>query len=726
MNIERKIGFKAAGLYFLTGIIVVLVSVYIYNLRRDIQHQREDIEKQHAIFSLTNEFIIAVGEVQLYGSQYIATNNTLYIEQLNNKILSIDSLINTLSIKQYSGIAELNEIRKLLGKQAVNIYMLNRRFGGENPMADIQKRLLEYKPPVKENLGVVTTKSDTIIKTSPKKSFFKRLKDVFKPDKDSIIFITNQQVDTLRHQNTDNLKILTDVDTIARKAGRYYEEQIRAIEQQVSTLINADREISSQITALLIRLHEQTLLSVMEAISKSEKSIDKNYTISIIGGVVALCLILLFILLIIYDVNKGKQIRKKLRQVMDSRHQLLLSVSHDIKSPLSSILAYLEMRNKDEDIRTMQYSAEHILSMLENLLEYSSLEQGTLQLTFSDVDIFKMANEMDEMFKPLAEAKGLSLQHKAEQVYIRTDEMKIRQIIINLVSNAIKYTPQGTVNVDLRLEESNLIISVSDTGAGIPKDKLSDIFKPFTRVESNNTLAHGSGFGMYVVKGLTELFGGVIRIESEVGKGTQVEICIPIEISKKNIHKGTKKIAVFEDNKLMDELVREMLKQLGHKVVDHDYDIILTDMEMGKTSGLDILAKAGETPVVLMTGRSDYTSEKANQLGFAGFITKPFSIDDLRAVFGEGEDVAEDSFMMEYDEEIMTLFRTSTVENQALLKEALDADNYTKAQSICHKMLPMFAQLEYPVNILIRMDANRGKEYEGWQDDVKQIIDIKV
>jgi two-component system, NarL family, sensor histidine kinase EvgS len=726
MNIERKIGFKAAGLYIFTGIIVALVSIYIYDLRKEIQEQREEIENQHAIFSLTNDFILAVGEVQLFGSKYIATNNTRYIEQLDNKILDIDSLINILSIKQYSGIDELNQIRKLLSKQAVNIYTLNRRFGGENPLADIQKRLLDYKPPVKESVSVVTIKQDTIIKTSQKRTFFRRLKDVFSPDEDSTILITNQRVDTLKLQQTDTLRILSDVDTIAQKASRYYEEQIRAIEQQVSALINADREIASQIAALLIRLHEQTLVSVLDAISESEKSINKNYTISIIGGIVALTLILLFIMLIIYDVNKGKQAREKLRQVMDSRHQLLLSVSHDIKSPLSSILAYLEMRTKDEDVRTMQYSAKHILAMLENLLEYSSLEQGTLQLTLSDVDIFKMGNETAEMFKPLAEAKGLSLQHRADQVCVRTDAMKIKQIIINLISNAIKYTAKGGVEVELAYKDGFLIISINDTGAGIPDDKLNDIFKPFTRVESNNALAHGSGFGMYVVKGLTDLLGGSIRIESKVGKGTLVEISVPVEMSTINIRRGSRKIAVFEDDKLMDELVREMLKQLGHQVVEQDYDIILTDMEMGEISGLDILAKAGDTPVVLMTGRGDYTSEKAREHGFAGFISKPFTIDNLRTVFGEGNDSAEDSFLIEDDEEIMSLFRTSTAENKALLQEALDADDFAKAQSICHKMTPMFAMLGYPTDELRRMDAHRGEIYEGWQRDVKSILLIKV
>lgn len=728
MNIERKIGFKAAALYLLTGLIVVALSVYIYDQRNQIRLQRENIEMQQEIFILTNELIQAVGETQLLGSRYIVSNDTRYIEQLDIRILQVDSLINLLTAKNDMQQAELQLIVDLMNKQAANIYTLNRRFAEMNPLTDISKRLQEYKPPVKEDINVVSIRQDTIIKKTEKKNFFRRLKDVFSPDIDSTIIVTNQRVDTLKLANTESHSILTDVDTIARKAGRKYEEHIRDIEEQVSTLISADRKISAEISMLLMRLHEETLVSVLEAINQSEETINRNYGISIIGGGIALGLILLFILLIINDVNKGKQAREQLRKVMDSRHQLLLSVSHDIKSPLSSILAYLELKTgESDDITNMQHAAKHILAMLENLLEYSSLEQGTLQLTLTDINISQLEKETVDIFKPLAAAKGLQLQHEADERRIRTDAMKIRQIIINLISNAIKYTPEGKVDVRLGYDDSKLVIRVKDTGAGIAADKLADIFKPFTRIENNNALAHGSGFGMYVVKGLVDLLGGTIQVESETGSGTMVEVMIPVEPAENVISNKSRKIKVYEDDKITDELVRRMLKQLGHKVVEQDHDIILTDMEMGEISGLDILHSAGNIPVILMTGRGDFSTAKANKLGFASFIAKPFTLEDLRTVFGESDNIKnEDSFLAADDEEIMALFRNSTAENQALLQQAVEKGDFNHAQSICHKMLPMFAQLGYETEALKRMDAGRGKAYEGWQEDVKQIIAIRV
>ena len=169
-----------------------------------------------------------------------------------------------------------------------------------------------------------------------------------------------------------------------------------------------------------------------------------------------------------------------------------------------------------------------------------------------------------------------------------------------------------------------------------------------------------------------------------------------------------------------------MLIRLGHQIVEEDYDLILTDMEMGEITGLDILASAGTVPVIVMTGHSDFTAEKAAQLGFDGFVAKPFSLETLREIFGEGETKNSDSFLEEDDEKIMEMFRISTAENQLLLKQALADADFNKAQAVCHKMLTMFILLGYPTEALLRMDAQRGEAYDGWQTDIETILAIKV
>ncbi|MEA4982871.1 MAG: ATP-binding protein [Paludibacter sp.] len=727
MSIESKIRFKAIILYLVAGIAMTVVCLFIYGLRNSIIHQREEIEKQHQLFTLTNELVYAVGKAQISAGLYISTNNTEHINQLAQEIKSVDSLITLLSANELIDKNKIQELNNLLSRQAQNLYELNRKFGSENPVDDISKRIKNYEPQKKDNVRIVSVKQDSIFKASERKNLMQRIREVFNPAIDSTLIVINQSIDTFKIESSDSLAILTEVDKIAQNASKRYELNIRAIEQQLADLVIADRQISSQVSTLLIELHANTLNSVIITIEKSEKSINRNYTFSIIGGILALGLILLFIVLIIYDVNKGKKAREKLKQVMESRHHLLLSVSHDIKSPLGSILGHLELFEKQgENVHSMKNSARHILALLENLMEYSSLEQGTLEPTFSGFDPGKAGEEIVEMFLPITDAKGLTLKFNSDTIRINSDAMKIKQIIINLVSNAIKYTSRGEVCLEIHVNEEKLLIDVKDTGAGIPADKLNEIFKPFMRLESNNTLAHGSGYGMYVVKGLIDLLGGTINILSEVGKGTLIKVEIPVGRAVSVMKNGKKRIAVYEDDPVMAKLVSDMLHNLGHSVVEQDYEVILTDMEMGDISGLDILAAAGDVPVILMTGRGDFSAEKALKTGFLGFLSKPVSMDDLREVFGEGDNPHEDIFNVEEDEEIMEIFRSSTLENFTLLKQALGASDYAKAQSLCHKMLPMFAQLGYPTDEFRRMDAHRAGAYEGWQADVEKILTIKV
>ena len=727
MSIESKIRFKAIILYLVAGIAMTVVCLFIYGLRNSIIHQREEIEKQHQLFTLTNELVYAVGKAQISAGLYISTNNTEHINQLAQEIKSVDSLITLLSANELIDKNKIQELSNLLSRQAQNLYELNRKFGRENPVDDISKRIKNYEPQKKDNVRIVSVKQDSIFKASERKNLMQRIREVFSPAIDSTLIVINQSIDTFKIESSDSLAILTEVDKIAQNASKRYELNIRAIEQQLADLVIADRQISSQVSTLLIELHANTLNSVIITIEKSEKSINRNYTFSIIGGILALGLILLFIVLIIYDVNKGKKAREKLKQVMESRHHLLLSVSHDIKSPLGSILGHLELFEKQgENVHSMKNSARHILALLENLMEYSSLEQGTLEPTYSGFDPGKAGEEIVEMFLPITDAKGLTLKFNSDTIRINSDAMKIKQIIINLVSNAIKYTSRGEVCLDIHVNEEKLLIDVKDTGAGIPADKLNEIFKPFMRLESNNTLAHGSGYGMYVVKGLIDLLGGTINILSEVGKGTLIKVEIPVRRAVSVMKNGKKRIAVYEDDPVMAKLVSDMLHNLGHSVVEQDYEVILTDMEMGDISGLDILAAAGDVPVILMTGRGDFSAEKALKTGFRGFLSKPVSMDDLREVFGEGDNLHEDIFNVEEDEEIMEIFRSSTLENFTLLKQALVASDYAKAKSLCHKMLPMFAQLGYPTDEFRRMDAHRAGAYEGWQADVEKILTIKV
>ncbi len=328
----------------------------------------------------------------------------------------------------------------------------------------------------------------------------------------------------------------------------------------------------------------------------------------------------------------------------------MLATSHDIKSPLNSIIGYLDFIDEHQaEVSSMKNSAKYILALLENMLNFSSIEQGSLSVTTSEFNINEVITELCEMFKPLAEAKQLKFDcNRLETDIVVSDEMKLRQILINLVSNAIKYTAKGGVSVSVCVDNEKsratcnnafLKIEVSDTGAGIDEKDMDKLFKPFVRVEKNNSMAKGSGYGMFVVKGLIELLGGTINVVSKVNEGTtfivSVPVLLPAESSFKDRqnHISCKRIVVFDDEPDVVEVVANMLASIGIEVVEDDYDCILTDMDMCQITGLDVLSSANGIPVVLMSGRGDITEESAKNDGFAAFIPKPVTIEGLKRVF---------------------------------------------------------------------------------------------
>ena len=201
------------------------------------------------------------------------------------------------------------------------------------------------------------------------------------------------------------------------------------------------------------------------------------------------------------DLIKEKQLTEKL---MKSRHQLLLSVSHDIKTPLTSIMGYMDLWKSNEtsetrkqQIQSAQNSGKYILTMLSNLLEFSRLEQHSKQLHISRFNLIELMEEVMGMFYPFAETKNLLLEFDSQldkPFFVETDYTVLKQILSNLLSNAIKYTLEGSVQLSLQQDDTDKVIfTIIDTGIGIDEKDMPELFKPFSRIQ-NPLKAEGSGF----------------------------------------------------------------------------------------------------------------------------------------------------------------------------------------------------------------------------------------
>ncbi len=757
---ERRTSWKVVITYLFVIALCGAMFYYIYNLQGFVQNQKLNIKTQNTALDLTNRFTQLVHEAQNEANLFAFSDNPKHLKRfgaLNNEIShAADSLLLLMPSEQNE--QRLREVERLIMRKGQISYVLSRQFYYYDPMAEIDAKLKSYTV-------TDTTRLDTLGKV------------------------------------TDSINILNDLKLISDKARLEFKKRVKEYEKKTVELITDDNHLSEEIADLLLALNKEILDTSVVEIEKSENIIRENVRLStLIAGAVIL-LIIIFIIMILIDVNKGfrarkaaekaradaEEAKKKTEEIMESRHKMLLSVSHDIKTPLTSIMGNLEIMDNtgnEKEAHSIQQSADHILTLLSDLLEFSSLEQGTLQIEKKWFIARNLCDETASMFEPLAHNKNLIFKYKNElkrSLSVHSDRLKIKQIISNLISNAVKYTLEGEIRFRVTFENSSLVFRVQDSGIGIPDDKIDDIFKPFVRIENSLTQSEGSGYGLSVVKGLVDLLEGDIGVSSELGKGSLFTVRIPVEYElveggdQKPLEDGEEEevhtepapqhhILIIDDDDTLLTVVSNMLAKLGHEVLicrsknDLDgalgqldtFDCVLTDREMGALSGNDILKQFKETalgkPVYLMTARVDYDFEKATQEGFDGFLQKPFNLKDLEHLFGchtlKEEKTSVSSFtdfpalseMMGDDEEairgILKVFAHSTADHLVAMNDYIEQDNFAGAHVLCHKMLPMFIQLqqEEAVPFLSRMNDSRGseaakREYPEWKEDAYKFME---
>lgn len=788
---EKRVKQNAIIIFLLAALLCGGMIYYIINAKQSIDKQREVIKKNEEVLSLTNSFIEKINKAQSYANLYTLSGNVKHLDNfhiITSEIPKLKNSIISLCDEDFNS-KTLNDIIVLLQKKEETIEAISEQLNTFNPFLEIYSIINNYQH-IQNNTTVSKTIQDTIIYKSEKKNFFKRLSEVFNPDNslDSIVLLSQTTIDTISVNDDTTELLLNELQITTEKGRKNYIKQIETFERKYNNLTLADQEITKEISDLLINLHKYTLNSVIKEIQKSEIIINRNINVSILIAGIALLTIMTFIFFIFYDIKKviiarkaTEEAKKRTEEIMESRHKLLLSVSHDIKSPLSSILGYLELMGMDSQdkeekrkITSMKNSADHILSLLTNLLNFSKLDQGKESLITSEFNISELCDELGEMFAPLAKNKQLTFVYKKninDNAFVKSDALKIKQILSNILSNAIKYTINGKVHFIVSKDENSMTFNISDEGIGIPQDKLDEIFKPFSRIDNNESLIEGSGFGLFVVKGLIDLLNGKINVNSEVGKGSSFTIKIPVEfIERKEIKEenidinelksGLKLNAlVVDDDKTLLTVIESMLNKLDIKCdkcqssIEFEnalkninyYDLILTDREMGAFSGLDVLKKVKEInpdkKVVLMTARSEYNKDIATEKGFDDYLRKPFSIRELAALLDTNfhsetknnsryqNDFPDLCSMFDNDDEITEILNTfvaSTANNIVNFNEIINDDNFTEAVRLCHKMRPMFVQLNQNecADFLLKMDMLRGKDESSFPEWKEKSIEF--
>lgn len=235
----------------------------------------------------------------------------------------------------------------------------------------------------------------------------------------------------------------------------------------------------------------------------------------------------------------------KLKELDRLKSMFIASMSHELRTPLNSIIGFTgillqrlagELNEEQErQLRIVQKSAKHLLDLINDIIDISKIESGEIKISIEDFSMSELVKEVCESIRLEAEKKNLEMIEKIEEgIFIRSDRRRVKQILNNFVSNAVKLTDKGRVEVNLSRRNGNIYVSVSDTGPGIMKEDLERLFEPFNKILiKSRPPKEGTGLGLYISKKIANILGGEIYVESEFGKGSKFTLALPLKETHK-------------------------------------------------------------------------------------------------------------------------------------------------------------------------------------------------
>ncbi|MGC6491729.1 MAG: ATP-binding protein [Myxococcota bacterium] len=358
------------------------------------------------------------------------------------------------------------------------------------------------------------------------------------------------------------------------------------------------------------------------------------------------------------------------RRAAAARRDFLAVMSHEIRTPLNAVLGLAHLLEETQLegqqrswVETICRSSDDLLTILNDILDFSRIESGRLALESIPFSIETEVRSVVSIVQNQATAKGLRLSTDVENVpsWVQSDPTRLRQILLNLLSNAIKFTERGSVHATVRGDASGVVIVVQDSGIGISKDRLSTLFDAFTQADASTTRRFGgTGLGLAISQRLTELLGGTIRVESELGRGSTFTVRLPFEacdapaaVVEETDDAGFEDLRVLlvEDNVVNRQVMKAILGRVGVTpdeaedgekgvalVLDGTYDVVLMDLQMPVMDGFDamraITERLGDARPFLVSHSASVAAQEAERATASGahaHLPKPASPMAVRA-----------------------------------------------------------------------------------------------
>ncbi len=389
-------------------------------------------------------------------------------------------------------------------------------------------------------------------------------------------------------------------------------------------------------------------------------------------GVVSVCLVILFVSDLCYMRFLNRRLRVAAREAESANNAktvFLSTMSHDIRTPMNAIIGLTTIAEKNlpdvestkESLRKINLASNHLLTLINDILDISKVESGKLKLSPLTFSIVETVENLVNISQPMIKEKNLEFNfyiNRMEKEYLYTDQLRLNQIYINILTNAIKYTePSGRVSVDLREEKSptpgfvRLIYVVEDTGIGMSPEYMETMYQPFSRqIDSRVNSIQGTGLGLAITKQMVELMDGSIECQSELGKGTTFTVVLDIPAAdrqREDMQLDSVSVLIVDDDEIMLQTAVDTLESLGAStesaqsglealgMIRHrhhkgqDYDVVIVDWKMPEIDGVEIISRIRneiDTKIpILLISAYDWSDieDKAKEAGANGFVSKP-------------------------------------------------------------------------------------------------------
>lgn len=661
----------AAGVYF--------TYAFLNRMSNTIDKAVKPDDRLIRLKNLVNDIYGAENAVRTFA---VHNNNEKYLDPYYNLISTIDDDTDTLKKVFFNNRSDIDEITSLLKEKLASYDEL------------IELRYNSLIEDYTQQLNLQAAEADSQAQAAREQARSQ------KPGK-FLFGLTSKKFYTAKQKELDTLIAMKEAQSVMlkQKVKQLTEKQnarVKEIANRELELLEKDKSINKELLNKINHLEEDVVRENKTNINKTITDLEKQQQMLLYISIAASAFILLLSIIIFADINRSNTYKKQLEisrsraeQLAKFREEFLSNMSHELRTPVSALSGFskrLEKTNlnteQQEFLKNISFASDHLLGVINDVLDIARIESGQLKLSEDNFSVYEIASEVVSLLSTKALEKNIELSadiDSVKNIVVSGDAMRLRQLLLNILGNAIKFTSHGAVSFSIKFSDTlkkegnkNFEIKIKDTGIGIAADKLKSIFEPFTQADMGIARKFGgTGLGLSISKKIVELHKGTLQAESKEGEGTTFTAMLSykvVAVAEKKLSEGDKpneekkiekpiktliglKILLAEDDELNNILQQSILNDLGAhvdgvengeevlmKLQLEKYDAVLMDLQMPELNGIETTRRIREDlksaiPVIAVTANVHAAErEKCFAAGMNDVVIKPFSESQIAEV----------------------------------------------------------------------------------------------